>query len=86
MDIQHKIVSTMDNAVGPISNKYCMYFYILSILSIFFFLVMLVSIVYTGVSKKLGASFFFLAVLYSSQFLLIYLQNRILYNMCINSI
>jgi hypothetical protein len=78
--------STMDNLVGPISEKYCVYFYILSILAIFFFAIIFVGIIWTGVTKKMGFSFFFLSLLYSMQFLLIYLQNRLLYNMCIHSI
>ena len=72
--------------VGPISEKYCLYFYILSVLAIIFFGVIFIGIIWTGVTKKMGFSFFFLAILYSMQFLLIYLQNRLLYNMCIHSI
>ena len=86
MDVQNKVASTLNNVVGPIGQEYCTYFYILSVLAIFFFLVMLVSVVYTGISKKMGAGFFFLSILYSSQFLLVYLQNRLLYNMCVKSI
>ena len=78
--------STMDNLVGPISAEYCLYFYILSVLAIIFFAIIFVGIIWTGVTKKMGFSFFFLALLYSMQFLLIYLQNRLLYNMCIHSV
>ena len=76
----------VNNLVGPISEKYCIYFYILSVLAIFFFAVIFVGIVYTGITKKLGFTFFFLSLLYSTQFLLVYLQNRLLYNMCIHSV
>jgi hypothetical protein len=86
MDVQNKVASTMNNIVGPIGHEYCVYFYILSVLAIFFFLAMLVAIVYTGISKKMGPSFFVLSILYSSQLLLAYLQNRLLYNMCSKSI
>ncbi len=72
--------------VGPISEKYCLYFYILSVLAVVFFAVIFVGIIWTGVTKKMGFSFFFLSLLYSTQFLLIYLQNRLLYNMCVNSV
>jgi hypothetical protein len=34
----------------------------------------------------MGFTFFFLSLVYSMQFLLVYLQNRLLYNMCIHSI
>ena len=78
--------NVMNDLVGPISEKYCYYFYILSMLAIVFFAIIFVGIIWTGVTKKMGFSFFFLSILYSMQFLLIYLQNRLLYNMCIHSI
>jgi hypothetical protein len=78
--------SNMDKLVGPIGEEYCYYFYILSLLAIIFFAMIFVGIIWTGITKKMGFSFFFLSLLSSSQFLLIYLQNRLLYNMCIHSI
>jgi hypothetical protein len=80
------VSGTADNLVGPISGKYCIYFYILSLLAIIFFIVVIGAIIYTGYVKKMGAMFYVLAILYSCQFLLAYLQNRLLYNMCVNSI
>jgi hypothetical protein len=80
------ITGSMNGLVGPISEKYCVYFYILSILALFFFAIVLVGIVYTGITKKMGITFYALALLYSGQFLLLYLQNRLHYNMCIHSI
>ncbi len=82
----NNLSGVVDNLVGPISEKYCYYFYILSILAIVFFAIIFIGIIWTGVTKKLGFGFFFLALLYSMQFLLVYLQNRLLYNMCIHSI
>ena len=76
----------VNNIVGPISEKYCVYFYVLSVLSIVFFAIIFIGIISTGVTKKMGFSFYFLTLLYSTQFLLIYLQNRLLYNMCIHSV
>ena len=83
---ESNLSGTINNIVGPISEKYCVYFYILSVLAILFFAVIFIGIVYTGITKKMGFSFFFLSLLYSTQFLLVYLQNRLLYNMCIHSI
>jgi hypothetical protein len=34
----------------------------------------------------MGVAFYGLSILYSFQFILVYLQNRLLYNMCVNSI
>ena len=80
------VSGAVDNLVGPINSKYCLYFYILSVLAIVFFAIIFVGILWTGVTKKMGFGFFFIALLYSTQFLLVYLQNRLLYNMCIQSI
>jgi len=86
MNAYADVKSGVNNLVGPIGTEYCFYFYLLSVIAIFFFAIVLVGIVYTGVSKKMGASFYGLSLLYSAQFLLVYLQNRLLYNMCVNSL
>jgi hypothetical protein len=80
------IPSGIDNLVGPIGEQYCMYFYILSLLAIFFYVIIFVGVIWTGVTKKLGFNFYFLSILYSSHLLLTYLQNRLLYNMCVHSV
>jgi len=80
------ISKSLDSVVGPIGQKYCVYFYILSVLAILFFVVVLGTIMWSAVTKKMKVSYVLIAVLYSGQFLLIYLQNRLLYNMCIQSI
>jgi len=84
--VDYTFSGVANDIVGPISEKYCIYFYILSVLAIVFFAIIFVGIIWTGVTKKMGVSFFFLSLLYSTQFLLIYLQNRLLYNMCVHSI
>ena len=80
------VSNSLNNIVGPISSKYCVYFYILSVLAIVFFVIVLGTIMWAFVTKKIKLSYVFISALYSVQFLLIYLQNRLLYNMCINSI
>lgn len=80
------IPNSLNNVVGPISSKYCVYFYILSVLAIVFFVIVLGFITWAAISKKIKMSYVLISVIYSVQFLLIYLQNRLLYNMCINSI
>ena len=86
MDAYAEVKSGVNNLVGPIGHEYCFYFYLLSVIAIFFFAIVLVGIVYTGINKKMGVSFYGLSFLYSAQFLLVYLQNRLLYNMCVNSL
>jgi hypothetical protein len=72
----------LDDLVGPISNEYCLYFYIFAVVEIAFFFLLLIGIVYTGMKKKLGIEFYFLSIIYSFGFLLSYLKNRLLFNMC----
>ena len=78
--------NSLDKVVGPISSKYCIYFYILSVLAIVFFVMVFGTIMWIAFTKKMKMTYVFMALLYSAQFLLIYLQNRLLYNMCIHSI
>ncbi len=72
----------LDDLLGPIGNEYCMYFYIFAIVEIAFFFMILAGIIYTGIKRKLGIEFYFLSVIYSFGFLLNYLKNRLLFNMC----
>lgn len=75
-----------DDLLGPIGNEYCMYFYIFAVVEIVFFFMILAGIVYTGIKRKLGIEFYFLSIIYSFGFLLSYLKNRLLFNMCKASI
>ena len=76
----------MNDVFGPIGNEYCLYFYILSVIGMLFFVMVLVGILFTGVTKKMGIEFYFISFLYSFNFLFMYLQNRLLFNMCGNSL
>lgn len=74
--------STLDYIYGPISKKYCLYFYILSVIGFILLLVVLLATIYQGFTKKQPMTFYLnmtmLAILYG----MFYLQNRLLYNMC----
>jgi uncharacterized membrane protein len=76
----------MNDVFGPIGNEYCLYFYILSVIGMLFFVMVLVGILFTGVTKKMGVEFYLISLLYSFNFLFMYLQNRLLFNMCGNSL
>ena len=77
-----------DSIVGPLPQKYCMLFYILSIVSFITFILSVFSILYTlFLSKtKLDTSMVMTMGLVSLGQLLVYIQTRLFYNMCINSI
>jgi len=76
----------MNDVFGPIGSEYCLYFYILSVIGMLFFVMVLVGILFTGVTKKMGVEFYLISLLYSFNFLFMYLQNRLLFNMCGNSL
>lgn len=76
----------LSNLVGPISSEYCTYFYILAMIKLVFFVLILVGIVYTGIQKKHSFEFYMLSILLSFGYLLSYLENRLLFNMCGNSL
>lgn len=70
------------NLFGNISSEYCLYFYLLSVIGIVFFVLAIVGSVYIGVSKNKGIDFYLPATIHSLAYFLIYLQNRLLFNMC----
>jgi hypothetical protein len=75
-----------NDVFGPIGREYCLYFYILSMFNMFVFVCLLIGIVFYGMSKKLGIEFYFISFMYSFGFLFMYLQNRLLFNMCGNTL
>ena len=75
-----------NDVFGPIGREYCLYFYILSVFNIVLWIIVLIGIVFYGMSKKLGFSFYFISFLYSLGLVFAYLQNRLLFNMCGNTL
>jgi len=79
-------MSTLDNIYGPISQKYCLYFYILSVFGFVALLFVLIMTVYTGLTKKQPNSFYLHMIMLAILYGMAYLQNRLLYNMCVGKI
>lgn len=77
--------STMDYIYGPISKKYCFYFYILSVIGFILLLVVLLATIYQGFTKKHPMSFYLNMIMLAILYGMFYLQNRLLYNMCTGS-
>lgn len=72
---------------GPLDKQYCLLFYAFAILAFFSFVITMVGGVYGLISSYKKFSFtemFFIAYSLLMSFL-IYLQNRLLYSMCVNS-
>ena len=70
------------NLFGSISGDYCLYFYLLSVMGLVFFVLAIVGTLFIGISKNKGVDFYIPAVVQSLAYFLIYLQNRLLFNMC----
>lgn len=70
---------------GPLSKNWCLYFYILSILSfisfIFAFIYSLFYIFKKNADKRISLGLF----IYSFAFFVMYVERRILHGMCIHS-
>ena len=73
----------LDIIVGPLSKKYCDWFYILNILA---FLVVLFSIYLVIIDLLKDSPLLGRGVLFLIWNIIGYIQVRLMYNMCINSI
>lgn len=78
--------STLDYIYGPISQKYCLYFYILSVIGFILLLFVVIATVYQGFTKKHPMSFYLSMIMLAVLYAMFYLQNRLLYNMCIGTL
>lgn len=80
--------SFMNRYFGPLPKEYCFYFYGLSVFFAFTFMLSAISIVYYMAthSNKLSSLSIINAIAIVLNSSLAYLTNRLLYNMCINSI
>lgn len=67
---------------GPIGREYCLYFYILSVIAIVATAIIFIPAIYIGVTEKKGFQYFLVSLAGIIMYLMAYLQNRLLYNMC----
>ena len=71
-----------DQLLGPISKKYCLYFYALMVFFLFFLVLSIVGIVFAAFSKRGGLFAALGALSMSILYGAMYLQARLFYNMC----
>ncbi len=76
----------IDTLFGPMSKQYCFYFYILSVFGLISLLFLVVSSLVLGISKGKGIMFYLGTLSVAIVYGMIYLQNRMLFNMCSNSL
>jgi hypothetical protein len=79
-------MTTVDDVFGPIGREYCLYFYIFSVVGMVLFVAVIIGTVFMGMSKKLGIEFYLISFIYSLNYVFMYLQNRLLFNMCGNTL
>ena len=79
-------ITSLDSLFGPLNKNYCFYFYILSVFGLISLVLLVITTLFIGVSTKRTGSFYMqmlsVAVIYG----MMYLQNRLLFNMCNNSV
>lgn len=73
----------MDTLFGPLGKEYCIYFYYLSIMGMFFLTLLLASTLITGILKRKGFDFYLQLLSVAIGYFIFYFQNRILYSMCV---
>ncbi len=79
-------LSNTDSLFGPLNKQYCFYFYVLSVVGLISLVLLVLTTLFVGISSKKSGSFYLqmlsVAVIYG----MMYLQNRLLFNMCNNSL
>ena len=78
----------LDKLFGPLGKDYCLYFYVLSVMSFSLFLLYVLYIVTLVIKtpSKLNVPFLMHSLFVIMYSLLGYFVNRLLYTMCINSV
>lgn len=72
--------------VGPLGNNYCLIFYFIAIFLFFSFLIAVVKLVMHVIQSKTSVSYLIAHVIAVSFTFVLYLEARVLYNMCLNSV
>ncbi len=72
----------MNTVFGPLSVEYCAYFYFLSILSFFLFVLAIVTGFITGLRRDKGFEFYASVVGASLKYLLTYFVTRLMFSIC----
>lgn len=76
----------MQNLFGPLSKEYCLYFYILSIIGMISLILVVLSALFIGISKRKGLDFYAQMISVAIAYGFFYFQNRLLYTMCAGAV
>ena len=80
------MASGLDTLFGPLSKNFCFYFYILSVFGLISLILLVLSSLFIGISQKKGSLFYVQMISVAVVYGMIYLQNRLLFNMCSHSL
>jgi hypothetical protein len=72
------------NLTGPLGKQYCLLFKLLALFSLFYAIVSMISLAYFLVNPPQNSNMIGMFVLQIPMFLVVYIQNRILYNICLH--
>jgi len=76
---------TLKTLFGPLSRKYCIWFYWLSVVGFILLILVVISAILALFSKKMGPGFYYAALSSGIAYAIFYFQNRLLYTMCAGS-
>ncbi len=79
-------MSNLKDLFGPLDEKYCLYFYYISVFGFALMVFTIISGLWIGLSKKLGGEHYLQMVSWCLVYFIWYFQNRLLYNMCVRSV
>jgi hypothetical protein len=80
------MTTAFDTLFGPLSKNYCFLFYFFSLFGLIALVFFLVTGILLGVRTKKDSAFYLQILGVSIMYGIIYLQNRILFNMCSHSL
>ncbi len=72
------------NLTGPLGKQYCLLFILLALFSLFYAIVCMISLAYFLISPPQNSNLIGMLVLQIPIYLVVYVQNRLLYNLCLN--
>jgi len=76
----------LDTLFGPLDQKYCDYFYILSVLGFVLLAIFMISSLFVGLSKRKGVDYYIQMIGVALGYGLFYFQNRLLHTMCVGAL
>lgn len=76
----------VENVFGPLDARFCDWFFILSVLGFIMLVLLLVSALFIGLSKRKGLDFFLQIFSICIGYAIFYFQNRLLHGMCVASL